>query len=212
MRDIAIVGAGGFAREVEMLIAQINDRNDRWNHIGFFDDFQHVGKSIGNSKIIGTITDLKNIDNLWIVIAIADPKTKKRIIQEIGFKCHFATLVHPDVLIGERVKIGEGTIICAGNIITTDITFGKHVTLNLGCTVGHDTVIEDFCSFMPSVNISGEVLIQESVYVGTGATIINQVEIGSNSIIGAGAVVSKSIPSNCTAVGLPAKPIKYHNE
>jgi serine acetyltransferase len=64
---------------------------------------------------------------------------------------------------------------------------------------------------MPGVNISGEVIINENVYVGTGAKIINQLEIGSNSIIGAGAVVSKSIPDNCTAVGIPAKPIKFHN-
>ena len=65
---------------------------------------------------------------------------------------------------------------------------------------------------MPSVNISGEVIISEKVYVGTGAKIINQIEIGENSIIGAGAVVSKSIPSNCTAVGVPAKPTKFHND
>ena len=63
---------------------------------------------------------------------------------------------------------------------------------------------------MPTVNISGEVLIKESVYVGTGAKIINQLEIGQNTIVGAGAVVAKSLPDNCTAVGIPAKPIKFH--
>jgi len=78
------------------------------------------------------------------------------------------------------------------------------------CTVGHDTSIDDYCAFMPSVNISGEVQIKESVYVGTGAKIINLLEIGENTIVGAGAVVSKTLPSNCTAVGIPAKPIKFH--
>ncbi|MFP3663242.1 acetyltransferase, partial [Burkholderia sp. SIMBA_043] len=58
--------------------------------------------------------------------------------------------------------------------------------------------------------ISGEVIINKAVYVGTGAKIINLLEIGENTIIGAGAVVSKSIPANCTAVGIPAKPIKFH--
>jgi acetyltransferase-like isoleucine patch superfamily enzyme len=80
----------------------------------------------------------------------------------------------------------------------------------LSCTVGHDTIIEDYSSFMPSVNISGEVKIGNSVFVGTGSKIINQVEIGKFTIIGAGAVVTRSIPANCTAVGVPAKPIIFH--
>jgi len=78
--------------------------------------------------------------------------------------------------------------------------------------VGHDTKIDDYCSFMPSVNISGEVNIAKSVYVGTGAKIINQVEIGEGTIVGAGAVVSKSLPANCTAVGIPAKPVKFNGD
>ena len=63
---------------------------------------------------------------------------------------------------------------------------------------------------MPSVNISGEVIVGEGVYVGTGAKIINQLEIGDYTIVGAGAVVAKPLPAKCTAVGVPAKPIKFH--
>ena len=84
------------------------------------------------------------------------------------------------------------------------------VILNLGCTVGHDSIIKKYSAFMPSVNISGEVTIGEGVYVGTGAKIINQLEIGEYTIVGAGAVVSKTLPANCTAVGVPAKVIKFH--
>jgi sugar O-acyltransferase (sialic acid O-acetyltransferase NeuD family) len=123
----------------------------------------------------------------------------------------FPTLIHPSSIISaDEVSIGKGTIICAGNIITCNIQIKDFVTINLMCTVGHDTVIKDYCSFMPSVNISGEVEVQECVYVGTGAKIINRLQIGKNTIVGAGAVVSKSLPENCTAVGIPAKPIKFH--
>ena len=117
---------------------------------------------------------------------------------------------HPSVLIGskEYVRIGKGCIICAANIITTNIEIGDFTILNLACTVGHDTIIGDYASFMPSVNISGEVIVSECVYVGTGAKIINQLEIGACTIVGAGAVVAKSLPSDCTAVGVPARVIK----
>jgi sugar O-acyltransferase (sialic acid O-acetyltransferase NeuD family) len=123
----------------------------------------------------------------------------------------FPTLIHPTVIVGskEYVTIGKGCVICANNILTTNIKVGDFVILNLDCTVGHDTTIGDYASFMPAVNISGEVTIGRNVYVGTGAKIINQLEIGEGTIVGAGAVVSKSLPSNCTAVGVPAKPIKF---
>ena len=113
---------------------------------------------------------------------------------------------------GSFNKIGEGSIITAGNVITVNTEIGNHVILNLSCTVGHDTIIGDYSSCMPATNISGEVKMAPCVYIGTGVKIVNQVEIGENTIIGAGAVVAKSIPDNCTAVGIPAKPIKFHRE
>ena len=126
----------------------------------------------------------------------------------------FPTIIHPSVLIGDKrfVQIGKGCIICAGCLITTNIVIKDYVTLNLMCTVGHDTTIGNFAAFMPSCNISGEVAIEDGVYCGTGVKIINQLNIGENTIVGAGAVVAKSLPANCTAVGVPAKPLKFHNE
>jgi sugar O-acyltransferase (sialic acid O-acetyltransferase NeuD family) len=213
MIKIAIIGAGGFGREVKMLIDQINDINKQYEFIGYFDDALEKGTVVNNSNVLGSINDINAIKNeIAIVIAIADPKTKKSIINKITNRnVNFPTLIHPNVLIGkDDVIIGKGCIICASNIITVNISIGNFVILNLFCTVGHDTVISDFSSFMPSVNISGEVNIQEGVYVGTGAKIINQLEIGQYTTIGAGAVVSKSLPANCVAVGIPAKPIKYN--
>lgn len=211
MKDILIIGAGGFGREVEMLINQINSQEKRWNLLGYLDDNLEIGSRVGNLPILGSIEAINRFNDCFYVIAIANSKVKERIVNTIPTKLRAAILIHPSVLKGQRVTIGEGSIICAGNIITEDIVIGNHVILNLSCTVGHDSIILNYCSFMPSVNISGEVKIEEGVFVGTGAKIINQVEIGRYSIIGAGAVVSKTIPSNCTAVGIPAKPIKFHD-
>lgn len=145
-----------------------------------------------------------------MAISIGDPKVKKNVIDKITNPLvDYPTLIHPLAWIGEKeyVEMGKGCIICAGILITTNIKMGDFVILNLGCTVGHDTVIGDYAAFMPSVNISGEVTIGEGVYVGTGAKIINQLEIG-DTIVGAGAVVCQTLPAHCTAVGVPAKVIK----
>ncbi len=215
MKKIVIIGAGGFGREVKMLIDQINYNKKKYDFIGFYDDNIEKGSMINGFKVLGSIDELLQVDyNLEVVISIADPKIKMKIHETLNENSFlsFPTLIHPNVLIGnDEVLIGNGCIVCASNIITVNISIGNFVILNLGCTVGHDTNIGDYCSFMPNVNISGEVIIENLVYVGTGAKIINLLTIGNSTIVGAGAVVSKSLPEKCTAVGIPAKPIKYHD-
>lgn len=214
MKKIAIIGAGGFGREVKMLIDQINAVSQQYEFIGYYDDGKEKGILINGFPVLGKVSDLNSVtEEISIALALGNPVYKKNVVNLVtNPKVTFETLIHPSVLIGnDEVSIGKGTVICAGNIITCNISIKDYVTLNLACTIGHDTIIENYVSLMPGVNVSGEVILEEAVYVGTGAKIINQVSIGNNATIGAGAVVSKSIPENCTAVGIPAKPIKFHS-
>jgi sugar O-acyltransferase (sialic acid O-acetyltransferase NeuD family) len=210
IKKIAIIGAGGFGRETKWLIDCINTTQQQWDFCGFYDDDLKERKSIKSSLLIGHIDALNNIQEpLGVAIAIGSSNVKEQIVKRLTNKnLYFPTLIHPNCLIGNNVTIDEGTIICASNILTTDIIIKKFVTINLACTIGHDTIIENYCSIMPSVNISGEVSIHQNVYIGTGAKLINQINIGSHSIIGAGAVVINNIPANTTAVGVPAKSTK----
>lgn len=120
----------------------------------------------------------------------------------------FATLIDSSVLISKRVEIGEGSIICAGTIITVDIKIGNHVIINLDCTIGHDDIIEDFVTIYPSVKVSGNVLIGTCSELGTGMLIIQGKKVAPDTIIGAGAVVVKDCLESGTYVGSPAKRIK----
>ena len=214
MKRIAIIGAAGFGREVKVLIDDINKAKPIYDLIGFFDDGIEKGTLVNGLPVLGTIAAINKIDyNLKLALGVSAPAIKEKTIQIIENNyIDFPTLIHPSAIISnDEVFLGKGTIICAGNIITCNIIVKDFVTLNLSCTVGHDTIIKDFSSFMPAVNISGEVVIEKNVYVGTGAKIINQLSIGAHTIVGAGAVVSKVLPANCTAVGIPAKPIKFHS-
>lgn len=214
MKDIAIYGAGGFGREVLTLIEDLNHKDYSYRFVGFFDDSKQKGESINGFPVLGGMEDLNAWgDPICLALAIGDPVIKKKVFDGItNPNVSFPTLIHPSVMIGDRhfVEIEEGCIICGGVIITVNIIIRRFVILNLSCTVGHDTEIGAFASFMPTVNISGEVNIGEGVYVGTGAKIINQLSIGEWTVVGAGAVVAKSLPAHCTAVGVPAKPIKFH--
>ncbi|MEK5214644.1 acetyltransferase [Psychrobacillus sp. FSL H8-0487] len=212
MKDIVIIGAGGFGREVAWLIEDINKINEEWNIIGFVDDNESIqGTNINGYKVIGNIEWLKN-QKLNLVNAIGDTIVKKKVIGRlIESENTYPVLIHPSVIFSDQVSFGEGSIICAANIITTNIEIGNHVIINLNCTIGHDVVLGNYTTVLPSVNVSGFVKTEECVSIGTGSAVIQGVKIGENTVIGAGSVVVKDLPANCTAVGAPAKPIKFHN-
>lgn len=212
MRDLVIIGAGGFGREVAWLVDDINEASNEWNLLGFIDCNESIhGTELNGYKVLGGFDYLKAKENIYYVCAIGNAKVKKDIIENKCSKYNIkaATLIHPSVIMSKRYnEIGDGCIICAGNIITVNCNIGNHVTLNLDCTVGHDVFINNYTTIYPSVNISGNCNIGECVEVGTGSQIIQGKKIGNNSIVGAGSVVVKDIENNRTVVGVPAKAIK----
>lgn len=210
MKDLYIIGAGGFGREVAWLVERINEVNPTWNLKGFIDDNESLWGSVeGEYRVLGGCEYLKTLGEVYAVCAIGFAKIRKAVVEKLdGSRVKFATVIDPSVLMSKRVKVGEGTIICAGTIITVDIKIGNHVIINLDCTIGHDVDVEDFVSVYPSVNVSGNVLVGQCTELGTGAQIIQGKAIAANSIVGAGAVVVKNIEEPGTYVGSPAKKIK----
>ncbi|MBT3935336.1 MAG: acetyltransferase [Bacteroidetes bacterium] len=210
-KKIAIIGHGGFGREVLTIINAINQIEPTWEMLGFFDD-QKENELIDEFPYLGSVSDINLVKTeVYLAVGIGISSVKKEIVSKItNPMITFATLIHPSVIFGnpKSIKVGKGTIIGANSIITTNVEIGNYVLLNLACTVGHDTIIRDYSSFMPTVNISGEVVVNAGVYVGTGVQIINQLQIGEDTVIGAGSVVTKNLPANCTAVGIPANIIK----
>lgn len=213
LKDLYIIGAGGFGREVAWLVERINEIEATWNLKGFIDDNTAIHGTLQDDySVVGGCDYLMNItQEVWVVCAVGSAKIRQKIVEKLKSFANvkFATLIDPSVIQSDHLDIGEGSIICAGTIITVDISIGNHVIINLDCTIGHDDIIHDFVTIYPSVNISGNVVVGECAELGTGMQIIQGKSIGRESIIGAGAVVIRDIPEKCTAVGSPAKPIKF---
>ncbi|MBU4189366.1 MAG: acetyltransferase [Candidatus Thermoplasmatota archaeon] len=212
MNKVVVVGCGGFGREVIEIFKDQNKGKKKWDILGFVDDDPNThGKYINDFPVLGGISWLieNHHNEIGCVIAIGEPKTKKLTADKLeSNKINFVNAIHPSVIMSEYVELGKDVIICAGSILTVNIKIGNHVIININSTVGHDTVIEDYCSIMPTVKINGDNHLYEGVYVGTGATFIHQVSVGGWTTIGAGAVVVNNIPENVIAVGIPAKMIK----
>ena len=209
MKDIVIVGASGFAKEIEWLIKRINSVTPCWNFLGY------INNGAGDSNIIGDDEYLCNYSNeLYVVVAIADTALRHRLagLFSGNERLKFPNLIDPSVIMSESVLTGRGNIICAGSVLTVGIEIGDFCIINLDCTIGHGVVMEDFVTVNPSVNISGNVQLAQGVSVGTGSQILPGRFVGMNTVIGAGSVVIKDIPNDCTAVGVPAKIIKDRRE
>ena len=214
MKNIVIVGAGGVGRETSLIIQQINELKSTWNLIGFIDDdVNSWGNVINGYPVIGGMDSLEKLSlDTYVVVAIANYKVKKRIVNKINNRFKFATIVHPRVWLHDYMTLGEGTIIYEGAILTTNIKVGNHVIISPKCGIGHDSIIKDYVSLLWNVNVSGNDIIEEGVMMGSASTVIQGKRIGKGSTVGAGAVVIDNIDSYSTVVGVPAKVIKVDYE
>ena len=190
---LALFGYGGHAREVA---AQMNEP------VEFFVDDEYSNEY---TKPISSFDP----EEYMIMVAVADSKQRRAIVESLPNETKYFTFIHPTVLtMGEEIEIGEGSFIGAYSILTTNIRIGKHGILNRGNQIGHDCIIGDYFSAMPGAIVSGNVILGEEVYMGTNSSIKEKIQICSDVIIGSNATVVKNIITGGTYAGVPVKKIK----
>lgn len=209
LESIVIYGAGGFGREVLDVVEAINADTAEFEFLGFLDDGEVDGELLrrrGTRLLEGVSVAQRS--GARYVIGIGDTELRRSLDDRLRTEgLEPAILVHPAATVGSEMILGPGCVLTAGVRVTTNITFGRHVHLNLNCTVGHDSVLGDYVSVFPGATISGNVTIGAGTTVGTGANILPGVTIGPGSFVGAGAVVTRDVGPGQTVVGSPAKPI-----
>jgi len=213
-KDIYILGAGGFAKEVLHLINEINQVNcDEYSFKGFIDreeEQEVIGSQsfpiYAEDKLINSIN---SEENLHFAIGVGSPELIEKLSSKFKPYGTFPNLIHPNFTGNlDDIVLGEGNIITAGNSFTTSIKINSFNIFNLNCTLGHDSIIESYNVINPGVNISGGVFLGNKSLIGTGAKILQYINITDDTIIGAGSVVVKSIIESGTYVGIPAKKIR----
>lgn len=193
----AIIGAGGFAREVFWSLPTLERLNTK-----FFVNDEYY-KEGDNSILPLSLFDPEEYE---VVVAIGDPTIRFNVVKNLPKETKYFTHIHPSVeILDPNIQIGEGSIICAGCILTTNIKIGKHNHLNLQTTIGHDTIIGDFFTTAPGSKISGNCLIGERVYIGTNSSIREKITICDDVTIGLNSGVVKNITNPGVYVGTPIK-------
>jgi sugar O-acyltransferase (sialic acid O-acetyltransferase NeuD family) len=206
---IHLIGAGGFAREVLDVIEALSGQGQPLTVAAIYADggSDDVELAARGYQLAGSLGDVPvpGLDDRF-VIGFGNPAGRERVdlqLRAAGWRA--LSLVHPDASVGSGVILGDGTILCAGARVTTNVTFGRHVQVNLNTTVGHDVVVEDYVTLNPLVSISGRVTVGRRTLVGTGANVIEALRIGADAIVGAGAVVIGDVAAATTVGGVPAR-------
>lgn len=215
MKEIMIIGAGGHAKVIiDIILQRKKILNDNLVIKGILDDTfkENEEKKIFGIPIVGKINKILELpSDIYYVIAIGNNGIRKKIAQNYE-KIEYITLIHPKAVIAENVSISTGTVLMAGSIVNSYTKIGKHCIINTGSIIEHDNIIEDYVHISPGAILCGGIIVEEETWIGTGSIIIQGLRIGKKSIVGAGAIAIKNIPSSCTAVGNPAKPIKLKKE
>lgn len=210
-----LYGAGGFAREVMPFVANsLAQSNPTEAFHACFVQTQTETTSLNGYPLYGeTVFFQHDSANFYFNVAIANPQIRKKIAQScIAQGAKPLILRAENSLIYDHNEIGDGAILCANTIITSNVRIGKFFHANIFSYVAHDCIIGDFVTFAPRVHCNGNIHIHDYAYIGTGA-ILKQGDlekpliIGEGAVIGMGAVVTKDVPPYTTVVGNPARPL-----
>jgi sugar O-acyltransferase (sialic acid O-acetyltransferase NeuD family) len=206
---VAVYGSGGFGREAAWLAEECGHRV-----VCFIDDdSSRVGRRLNDIDVVSLDAAASQFAEAAVVTAIGNPAARADVVcRTVARGLRPATLIHPRIERSRWITVGEGALVCAGSVLTTNIVIGEHVQVHVHCAIGHDVTLDAFSTLLPGVRVAGCVRIGRRAYVGTGATIINgtpdaPLVVGEDAIIGAGACVTRSVEPGVTVVGVPARPL-----
>ena len=208
---IIIVGTKGHSK----VVADAVELSKSHDIVGYIDDFEEKKSYHFGRKILGSVKDIDNAiipgSKTSFFIAIGDNWSRKTIYNSMCSiipNINFATIIHPSANIGKNVKLGKGVFIAAGATVNVDTKIGKFSILNTNSSIDHDSKLGSFSSLGPNSSTGGHVIIKNLSAVCIGATVLQGVTIGKETVIGAGSLVTVDCGNNGVFYGTPAKRIK----
>lgn len=209
MKNLIIIGAGGFGREIYHLAISTAEYNSEYVIKGYIDDnILALDRFDNYPKIISTIKDYTIEPDDVFICAIGNMDQKSNIVKKMVTQgAEFINLIHPSARIYSNTELGKGIIICDNSTISCDCKISDFVSIHPSVCVGHDVTIGKYSSLYSFAFIAGNVTINDSVNVFPRASILPNITIGERSSIGSCSLVIKNVQAGVSVFGIPAKTI-----
>jgi sugar O-acyltransferase (sialic acid O-acetyltransferase NeuD family) len=209
-QPLVVVGAGGHGREVLDVVEAVLELDpQRFRLLGVLDDHEGPHPLLARRGItwLGPVEALADLDAAY-ALGVGDGAARASLDgAAAAWGREPATLVHPSATTGSACSLGPGLLLAAGARITTNVTVGRHVHINVNASVSHDCVLGDHVTINPGAVVTGTVTIGDGATVGAGATVRQGTVIGAGAVVGAGAAVVADVERGQTVAGVPARPL-----
>jgi sugar O-acyltransferase (sialic acid O-acetyltransferase NeuD family) len=209
MRTLAVVAAGGLAREV-LAVPGLVALVDR---VAVLDDDPRLwgGTLSGHPVLDGGLERVRDLDGCRVLVCAGAGNARHAIVRRllalgVGPERH-ETVVHPSVGVPASCSVGGGSILLAQVTLTSDVHLGRHVVAMPGVTFTHDDVVEDYATLCAGVSLGGNVAVGAAAYLGMNSSVRERVTVGRGATLGMGAALVRDLPDHETWVGVPARPV-----
>ena len=215
MKNVVIFGASGHGG----VVLDCLEKEGKYNVVGFLDSFKKKGRRHCGYEILGNEFDLPYLIDKYNIsggfVAVGDNWIRKNIVERIAGispEFEFISTVHPSVILGRDVKIGNGVVVMPGVVINANTEVGDFCILNTFSSIDHDSIMQDYSSLAPRVCIGGSFNLGKFSAICLGAQIIESISIGEHTVVGAGSLVVRDLDSFVLSYGSPARVIRTRQE
>jgi sugar O-acyltransferase (sialic acid O-acetyltransferase NeuD family) len=205
VRDLLVIGAGGFARETVEAVRAANT----WRLLGLLDDSPSMhGREVAGVPVIGPIELAHEHPDAQVVLTTGRPDnyvSRPLIAARLDLPDErYATIVHPSATVGLSCTVGAGSVLLAHVDLTADVTVGRHVVVMPQVVLPHDARVDDFATLASGVRAGGGCHIGEGAYIGAGALLRERITVGARALVGMGSIVTRPVPPERLWMGTPA--------
>ncbi len=210
LRDLLLIGAGGFAREAAEAVRAANAARPTWDLLGFLDDdaAKH-DQVLSGLPVLGPIAALADHPDALVVLCPGRPDnyTVRRVLDErLGLEdTRYATIIHPTATVGSTCVVGAGSVLLAHVDLTADVVVGRHVAVMPQVVLTHDVEIGDWATIASGVRVGGGSRIGQGAYLGSGACVRESTTVGDWALLGMGSLLTRDVPPARRWFGVPAR-------
>jgi len=209
-QSLILLTTGGLAREVmdaveaggEFTVAALLD-----------DDPRRQGIRVRGVPVVGPSEAAVDHPDSRLLVCAGSGRVRATIVARLASlgvePARYATVIHPSVWVPRSCTVGEGTVLLANVVMTTDVTVGRHVVAMPNAVFTHDDHLDDFATVCAGVTLGGNVQIGRAGYLGMNSSVRERCGIGENAVLGMGSVLLQDLPAGESWVGSPARPINH---